>query len=585
MTSLEVEALATDTKAENNRLRGIIEGLPKIGIPGFGPDEPFGGLSKATKDLNVVVLGGYRGSILRSADDQRMLWIPVKVGLGIRKVDLELPLDEDGEREAANTIYADGMLTHIGPVDISRRLLRKLRDMQERGFCQVHEFGYDWRLGGEILSQQMITFLEKLDGKALVVAHSLGGLVTLGALNQRPDLFRGVLFAGTPFHGCPNILGPFRYGDGVLLNRSVLNAQTNFSMRSSFMLLPTHKRCFVDIETGKELPVDFFDAAAWREYGLSPMVAKDGGASDVGEATDVNGIMATGGLGGPLMGNGTDEPSHSPEEAGSHPTSDSRASELAYLGRTLASTLAFKASLGYDSSVRYPPIALLRSNRTPTVRGCNVHGYAGIRAGDYSKFIFSPGDGVVTYASSDLSTTHAGWSRHVVTDVENDRGHIGLLGDISGVSTCLEAILAARPVTPEPVQEVPDIDAATHGDETGTASSLEKLAIAREIHYTHLPLFILVNVKMSLTCTPFDDLNVTMPPHEEPLLPRRLNRGEESLDEEAGGGVDRLNNPLSRLVAPPKPVFDFLAGEKIRSASVSNQSGHETSIGMPLASK
>lgn len=90
LTSLEMESLATNMKAENNRLRGLIEGLPipRLGIPGINlpEDRPFAGLSKETKDLNIVILGGYRGSVLRSAQDNRMLWIPVKVGLGIRKV-------------------------------------------------------------------------------------------------------------------------------------------------------------------------------------------------------------------------------------------------------------------------------------------------------------------------------------------------------------------------------------------------------------------------------------------------------------------------------------------------------------------
>lgn len=560
MTSLEYEALAPETKTENNRLRGILDGLPKIGIPNFhNPEEPFAGLSEETRDLNIVVMGGYRGSILRSAEDGRMLWIPVKVGLGIRKVDLELPLDEGAEAAAARTIYPDGMLTNIGPVDISRRLLKKLRDMQDRGFCKVSEFGYDWRLGGSILSDQLVAFLEPLGGNTLVIAHSLGGLVTLKTLNRRPDLFRrGILFAGTPFHGLPNILGPLRYGDGVLLNKSVLNAQTNFSMRSSFLLLPTHKRCFVDIDTGKELPVDFFDPESWLEYGLSPVVARDHGAGDVGEATDVNGMMATAGLGGPAIGNQTtttttsdegDRKTHlSPASAGtdngrlrsrSHspagprdktlPVHDDRdgnnlvtstddddddddarrrASAYAYLERTLAATLAFKADLYPRPGMPYPSLALLRSSSTPTVRGCSVDGYRGIREGDYTRFIYSPGDGVVTFACSDLSTLHPSaelqqsesstspvtltredewknndcgdgdggrgpavsptkegggesggesgggggggkkrtvrWGDFIVRDVANDRGHIGLLGDLAGVESCLVALLRGK---------------------------------------------------------------------------------------------------------------------------------------------
>jgi hypothetical protein len=48
---------------------------------------------------DVIVLGGYRGSVLRSAKPpHRQLWVPVKVGLNLRKVNLEVGLRrrEDG---------------------------------------------------------------------------------------------------------------------------------------------------------------------------------------------------------------------------------------------------------------------------------------------------------------------------------------------------------------------------------------------------------------------------------------------------------------------------------------------------------
>jgi pimeloyl-ACP methyl ester carboxylesterase len=192
-TSLELEA-KHELKPENNRLRALIEGLPAPSIPaipGRPPTlpPPFAGLSSATADLNIVLLGGYRGSVLRSTHDDRMLWVPVKAGLGLRKVNLELSLTENGEAEACQSIKPDGMLTNIGPIDISRKLLKRLREAESQGFCKVHEFGYDWRLGGSTLSAQLIAFLDTLPGKSLVAAHSMGGLIAGHALNQRPDLF------------------------------------------------------------------------------------------------------------------------------------------------------------------------------------------------------------------------------------------------------------------------------------------------------------------------------------------------------------------------------------------------------------
>ena len=98
---------------------------------------------------DIVVLGGYRGSILRSAEPpQRQLWVPVKVGLNLRKADLQVGIDEQDDYLAPKNIIPGGMLTHIGPVDISRRLFKRLRSCEnaKSGKLRVHDYGYDWRL-------------------------------------------------------------------------------------------------------------------------------------------------------------------------------------------------------------------------------------------------------------------------------------------------------------------------------------------------------------------------------------------------------------------------------------------------------
>lgn len=44
---------------------------------------------------NVVVMGGYRGSILRDAKTGKRLWIPLRVGFGLRKPQLALGLTDE----------------------------------------------------------------------------------------------------------------------------------------------------------------------------------------------------------------------------------------------------------------------------------------------------------------------------------------------------------------------------------------------------------------------------------------------------------------------------------------------------------
>src|SRR5690606_19163809 len=114
---------------------------------------------------DIVVLGGYRGSVLRDAGSKRRVWIPLKVGLGVRKVNLEVGLNSEDELRAAETIVPDGMLTHIGPVDFGRRLLRRLRSGEREPSSddefgrRVFEYGYDWRISLHVLSAQLIAFL------------------------------------------------------------------------------------------------------------------------------------------------------------------------------------------------------------------------------------------------------------------------------------------------------------------------------------------------------------------------------------------------------------------------------------------
>lgn len=399
----------------------------------------------------------------------------------------------------SESIIPSGVLSHIGPIDICRRLMRHLKKSAnaQAGLLRVHEFGYDWRLSPHILSRQLIEFLEKLhcnragecqDNKgAVVLAHSLGGLITRHAVNQRPDLFAGVVYAGTPTKAV-NILGPLRNGDDVLMSSRVLTAQVNFTIRSSFALLPEDGRCFINRVTGERYDIDFFDAKAWEENNLSPCVARRHRSATLNQRRSIVGALSENLPSLPFTGKRNSvslapktaneesdkAPSSSPsgnlesgitnaqvktlEPSMQSPPSDShsnniattstipRAEAMAYLERTLSSVRRFKQETAFQSTHQkrnlYPPIAVLYGDTVPTVFGARVESREAIGRSDcFDNLAFAVGDGIIL---AKAARPPEGYKIVKNGLVRSDRGHIGLLGDLEAVGQCLQAIINAR---------------------------------------------------------------------------------------------------------------------------------------------
>lgn len=469
--------------------------------------------TKALQELegDLVILGGYRGSVLRSAEaPHRQLWVPIKVGLNLRKVDLEVPFDANADERMEETIIPSGMLKHIGPVDMSKRLFKRLRssDAVQGGKLRVHDYGYDWRLSPHFLSRRMIQFLESLPCNqpdvprekkgAIILAHSLGGLIVRHAINVRPDLVAGVVYAGVP-QRCVNILGPFRKGDDVLFSSRVLTAQVNFSIRTSFALLPLDGKCFINKHTKEDYPIDFFDVNTWKEHRLSPCLGpafprpdppKDSsisvsgmlnamsqalptfsvrkyslsrssqpnvsissssvveaarGAADV--AKNVADKAAEGGAEGAGMGPQMSQgPQSSSEPNPATAVTIPYDKAVEYLTRTLAEVKAFKQELAYrpehTEANTYPPIALIYGKATPTVFGAKVETKDQIRRTDaYDELAFASGDGVVLARAAMVPEGYSVVRGGVVS---SERGHVTLLGDLEAVGRCLHAVMHAR---------------------------------------------------------------------------------------------------------------------------------------------
>lgn len=443
---------------------------------------------------DIVILGGYRGSVLRSAKPpHRQLWVPVKVGLNMRQVDLEVGWEEEDEERMEETIYPAGMLQNIGPVDISRRLFKKLRfcENARAGLLRVHDFSYDWRLSPHLSSRKLINFLASLPSNqpgtpskqrgALVLAHSLGGLITRHAVNKRPELFSGVVFVGSP-QRCVNILGPLRNGDAVLLNEKVLTAQVNFSIRTSFVFLPEDGFCFVNKATGEEYPVDFYNVDDWIRYRWSPCVDPRlkpalppsssisrwnpslgsvlnsiplvSRARSSSEPKSYN--LASNNIQGSALKHKDRTIAPQMTSRGISPTgvrsedpldpSAEQARNIAYLQRTLAQTRQFRAELAFCSEIAdanaYPPLAVIYGKDTPTVYAASVASRADIAGPNaYDDLVYRSGDGVVLAREAMLP---AGYQLVRGGRVSTDRGHVTMLGDLGAVGRAVGAVVRGR---------------------------------------------------------------------------------------------------------------------------------------------
>ncbi|OWB82412.1 hypothetical protein B5S33_g1038 [[Candida] boidinii] len=439
ISTMEEALLYKDTKSfGNTRLEAVKKAFtPSIissPVPGYN-DDVFDQLQG-----DVLILGGYRGSILRDTTTHSRSWIPViKAGFNFKKIDLVVGYRDEDELNAEDYNYPDGILSHIGPVDICRKLMKKLRSNEK---VTLHNFGYDWRLSLDLTSEKLFMKLTEINAKnggkgCIVIAHSMGGLVAHYTMQKDPSLFRGLLYMGVPYP-CPNILGPLRVGDKVLFSSTLLSAEANFFMRSSFVFLPKNGEIFKNSETGEKYKLNFFDPEVWVEYNLSPLVSKGRKIFSESEKKKKNGKLL-----GHKRHRAKTKTATTSIDRFSNVTfqeSDFKHSfdqSYDYLCRTLKRTEAFIDALEFDETKEYPPLALIYGATTPSVRFSMVKDRESIKRGEYWDFAYGIGDGVV----------HRSWLLPEVmgfpltAKIPSNHGHVSLMTDFEAIAEALRAIL------------------------------------------------------------------------------------------------------------------------------------------------
>lgn len=438
-------------------------------IPHMNSSKPLEEYESIYNELegNIVILGGYRGSILRDSITHKRIWIPIKAGFNLRKINLLLGPSIDCEINAVKYIYPDGILKNIGPIDLCKALIKKLSTPK----TNMQEFGYDWRLSGEFVANQLEDFLTKIyeeTGKpSLVICHSMGGLITTRTLHKNPKLFRSIIYVGVPSE-CLNILGPIRHGESVLFLDKILTAEANFMMRSSFNFLPLSGKVFYNVKTNEPYILDLFDADTWVEYNLNPLVAKTRLLQKLTEMTGSS--LATTLLDSSLSSLSSRLKSlRSLSPLSKSPKSDTALLDTKidntlvpdenglsipfdkayeYLQLALASAKEFLEDLQYKPELedQYPPMAIVYGNTVPSVRGCHVESEQDIRDGKYYNFFYGHGDGVVHQKwlmperrGFEVFNPETGQGQ-IVGKFSTTCGHVNLMTDLRAMGKALRAV-------------------------------------------------------------------------------------------------------------------------------------------------
>jgi pimeloyl-ACP methyl ester carboxylesterase len=306
----------------------------------------------------LVFVPGIKGTTLQTRDGD-VQWITATQALDLSTPSLALP-----------TRYVDGKQPHdalvAGPVLAEVRVLPPFLSVDlygpwleaAAGFGRaLRPFAYDWRRGNDESAARLTAFLEKLaraqpGGKVDVVAHSMGGLIALSALNAHPELFNRVVFVGVPFAGGIGFLPHLHVGVPTALNAEIAGRAVTATWPSVFSLFPMEQGRLRE-KDGAAVPVDFYDPKDWERLRLGMFA----------EATPSAGYRR-------------------------------------FFAEAVRRAKAFRESLEPRRGAAYPPVLAVRGTSHPTLDAAVRNGPRSDAGWDFHSAPKVQGDGLVAYATA-----------------------------------------------------------------------------------------------------------------------------------------------------------------------------------------
>ncbi len=336
----------------------------------------------------LVFVHGIKGGHLRDPGGRR--WVGAKQALGLDRRPLSLPLGWT-EQQDRDELVPDGPISKVLWVPIYAGFLAAA-ERRHRAFVP---FSYDWRREIPEAAARLIQLLERLAAEhgrpARVVAHSMGGLVTLHALRERPELACGILFAGTPFGTGIGFARDTHQGSVTGLNGRTLSIEAANTWSAHWVFFPTGP----DAGLRGEGPLehDWYDPASWEQHKL--------------------GVFAEGAVPDP-------------------------ASYRAHLQEAMTRARATRTRIEDPGQLAGVPIAILRSGDHPTPTTVLRGGPKAVRGWDMDTVETTAGDGRVRHPATEPPGLE-------FRAFESAAGHDALLDDQAGVEAALGWLVAQAP--------------------------------------------------------------------------------------------------------------------------------------------
>lgn len=217
----------------------------------------------------MVFVHGIKGASLE--DDQgRKRYLTGLQGLGLASARLALPLEWGPNGQARDALRPRGVLDKVVVIPglVQSQVYGPWLKAAARSGTPFHPFAYDWRRDNWESLNKLEKFIEATSAAhggepVRVVAHSMGGLLTMAALHRKPELIHSAVFVGVPFPGGIGFLQDLHQGLRTGLNGRILSPEVLATFPSVYSLFPLQTDALGEV-------VDLFSVEDWRRARLGP---------------------------------------------------------------------------------------------------------------------------------------------------------------------------------------------------------------------------------------------------------------------------------------------------------------------------